>query len=715
LNRNKRGNRLRVLPDSADYQNIPSFIEGIRGLVARDMDESKPWMPRTRVVRLAIALAILPLLCGRISSAQDPDVQDLTNLTVEDLAQVRLSTASRHLTDARKAPAPVTTIGADEIRRQGWLTLADLLASVPGFYTASDRTYTYLGVRGFLQSGDYNARVLLLIDGHRVNDNIYDSALIGTEFPLDMSQIDRVEIMRGPGSSLFGTNAELAVVNVFTKRPDTKNTVQLASEARSEVGRVFEAGLSFRFGDLDGLASGSIFRSNGATKLYFPEFDSPATNNGIAQNIDGDRYDHAFGMIRRGQFRLEALFGVRHKIVPIASYGTIFNDPANFDVDRRGYVDAKYSHQFAKDTDLDLRFYYDAYRYMGSFPYQTNNGGRTVQINDAASDGFGFESVLSKRLGRNRVVAGMSGEYNLRLEQRNYYIGQPPFLDDHRTMNTIAGFGETELNPYRWLSLNLGGRVDWYSIYGTALSPRVALMVLPTAHTSVKYIVGHAFRAPDPYDEFYVDQLDITATNTKLRPESVNSHTILVEQTVNSSLSFTASVFQNDLNRIIEEHQDASTGATHFANLEGDRGRGLEFELNAKSRTGWSARSSYVFTHAVSKETGLKTLNSPATVAKLNGVAPLGRYSSLGLEFLYTGPQNNFAGQRIGSSLLTNTTLSTPVLRNGWEFSASCYNLFDRRWATPTGPEVTQPATIQDGRGFRFRISYRRSVEKQWH
>ncbi len=575
-------------------------------------------------MRLAIALAFLQLIGGRIGFAQDPDVQDLTNLSVEDLAQVRLSTASRHLTDARKAPAPITSIDAEEIRKQGWLTLADLLRSVPGFYTASDRTYTYLGVRGFQQSGDYNARILLLIDGHRVNDNIYDSALIGTEFPLDMSQIDHVEIMRGPGSSLFGTDAELAVVNVFTKRPETQNTVRVASEARAEKGRAFEAGLSFRFGDLDGLASGSIFRSNGATSLYFPEFDSPATNNGIAQNIDGDRYDHAFGMIRRGQFRVEGLFGTRHKIVPVASYGTIFNDPGNTDVDTRSYVDAKYSHQFAADTDLDLRGYYDAYRYRGSFPYQTESGGRTVQINDAASDGIGFESVLSKRLGRNRIVAGTSGEYNLRLEQRNYYLGQPPFLDDHRTMNTIAGFGETELNPYRWLSLNLGGRVDWYSIYGTALSPRVALMILPTAHTSMKYIFGHAFRSPDPYDEFYVDQIDITATNTHLKPETVNSHTILLEQSINSWMRIAASVFQNDLDRVIEEQQDVTTGQTHFANVKGDQGRGLEFELNAKSRSGWSARSSYVFTHAISADTGLKTMNSPAQIAKLHGIAPLG-------------------------------------------------------------------------------------------
>jgi outer membrane receptor protein involved in Fe transport len=679
------------------------------------MAESKLRTPRWRTVCLALAFQTLLLCFGQANLAQNLVSQDLTDLSVEDLAQVRLSTASRHLTDARKAPASVTTINADEIRKQGWQTLADLLRSVPGLYTASDRTYTYLGVRGFLQSGDYNARVLLLIDGHRVNDNIYDSALIGTEFPLDMSLIDHVEVLRGPGSSLFGTNAELAVVNVFTKRPDTQNTIQAALEGRAEKGRLFEADLSFRFGELDTLASGSIFRSNGATSLYFPEFDSPATNNGIARNIDGDRYDHAFGKIRLGQFRLEGLFGTRRKIIPNASYGTIFNDPANWDVDSRGYVDAKYSRQFASDTDLDFRVYYDSYRYKGSFPYATADGERTVQINDAASDGIGFESVLGKRLGRNRVVAGASGELNLRLQQRNYYLGQPPFLDDHRTLNIAAVFGESELNPRRWLSLNLGGRLDWYSTYGASLSPRVAIMLLPTDRTSLKYIFGHAFRAPDPYDEFYVDQIDITSTNSHLQPESVNTHTILLEHTVNSWMRFAASGFQNRFDHIIEETQDPITGGTHFANLDGDRGRGLEFELNAKNRSGWLARSSYVLTNAVSNNTGRRTPNSPQHVAKLNGTAPLGRLSSLGLELLYTGPQYNFANQRIGSSFLANATLSTPVLRSGWQFSASGYNLLDHRWATPTGPEVLQPATAQDGRGFRFRISYRRSVEKQWH
>ncbi len=635
-------------------------------------------------------------------------------MSIEDLSQVRLSTASRHLDDPRKAPAAVTVITADEISRQGWRTLADVLRSITGFYTAYDRSYTYVGVRGFLQSGDYNARLLLLIDGHRVNDNVYDGALIGTEFPLDVNMIDRVEVVRGPGSSLFGTNAELAVVNVFTRQPDNQTTIESTSGADSFRGRTGEARATLRTARYAALFSASIYRANGAYQLYFPEFDSPETNNGIATNLDGDRYDHGFAMIRRGQFRLEGLLGVRDKIVPNAPYSTIFGDAANRTMDTRGYVDASYSHDLSINTQLDVRAYYDAYRFFGSYPYTGADGtGRTVQINDAAADGVGIEAVVGHRMGANRIVAGLAGEHNFRINQRNYYAGQPPFLNDHRTLSLGAIFGEAELNPSKQFSFNLGGRVDWYDLYGTNLSPRAAAMYFPTANTSVKYVFGHAFRVPDPYDEFYVDDVDITATNKSLKPENINANTLIVEQAFRRELHVMVSGFTNSLNSVIKEQQDAS-GDTHFANQIGDTGQGAEFELIAKYPAGWMARTSYTFEQTRQKQYGTKVMNSPEHLAKFNVAAPIHMKGFLASELLFTGPQPNFLGQRIGSSFLVNTTGSTRTFANGLQFSVSCYNLLNRTWATPTGPELEQSATVQDGRTWRFRLTYRRSIERKW-
>ena len=142
---------------------------------------------------VGLALVVFPLTAG----AQASSDQDLMSLSIEDLAKTKVFAASRHLEDTREAPSSVTVITSEEIAQYGWRTLGDVVASVRGFYTSYDRNYTYLGVRGIQRPGDYNSRILLMINGHRLNENVYDSALLGTEFPLDLDLIDHIEIVRG--------------------------------------------------------------------------------------------------------------------------------------------------------------------------------------------------------------------------------------------------------------------------------------------------------------------------------------------------------------------------------------------------------------------------------------------------------------------------------------------------------------------------------------
>ena len=90
-------------------------------------------------------------------------------------------------------------------------------ARVRGMYVVDDRNYSFIGTRGFALPGDYNSRILLLVNGHRVNDNVFGQAEIGAEFGLDPAMFERVEIIRGPASSLYGDSAFFAVVNVITR------------------------------------------------------------------------------------------------------------------------------------------------------------------------------------------------------------------------------------------------------------------------------------------------------------------------------------------------------------------------------------------------------------------------------------------------------------------------------------------------------------------
>lgn len=155
---------------------------------------------------------------------------DYLDLDIGELMDIKVYGASQYVQKVTEAPASVTIITAEEIKKYGYRTLADILQSVNGFYVTNDRSYSYIGVRGFNRPGDYNSRVLLLVDGHRLNDNIYDQAGIGTESPIDVDLIDRVEIIRGPSSSLYGTNAFFGVINVIMKRGRDINGIELSTE-----------------------------------------------------------------------------------------------------------------------------------------------------------------------------------------------------------------------------------------------------------------------------------------------------------------------------------------------------------------------------------------------------------------------------------------------------------------------------------------------------
>ena len=199
-----------------------------------------------------------------------------------------VNAASKFNQKETSAPSYVTVITADEIQKYGYRTLADILESVPGFYVTSDRNYSYLGVRGFNRS-DYNDRVLLLIDGHRLNDPVYGEALIGTEFPMDVDLIQQVEVIRGPGSALYGTNAFFAVINVITRTGRDAQDAEVAADAGSQGASKVRGTFGRQMAnEPELLLSGSYYYSQGSNHLFFPEFDSPATNNGIT-DMDAER------------------------------------------------------------------------------------------------------------------------------------------------------------------------------------------------------------------------------------------------------------------------------------------------------------------------------------------------------------------------------------------------------------------------------------------
>src|SRR5207237_10234455 len=116
----------------------------------------------------------------------------------------------------------------------------------------------------------------------RLNDNVYDGAEIGSEFPLDLDLVDHIEIVRGPSSSLFGTNAVFGVVNVITQKPAADGVLEASGDTSSFFGRTGGVTANFKKGDMSRLLSGSLYRSDGQPRLFYPEFNTPENNNGFA-------------------------------------------------------------------------------------------------------------------------------------------------------------------------------------------------------------------------------------------------------------------------------------------------------------------------------------------------------------------------------------------------------------------------------------------------
>jgi outer membrane receptor for ferrienterochelin and colicins len=658
-----------------------------------------------------MAIAIGLQFSAAYAYSQSQVDQDLMSMNLEDLSRVKVFSASRHFEDARKAPSSVSIITASDIRRNGWRTLGDALSSLRGFYTSYDRNEMYLGVRGFMRPGDYNSRVLLLMNGHRLNDNIYNGADIGTGFALDLDLVDHIEVVRGPGSSLYGTNAMFAVVNVITRSVGSETTIETSDYTGSFLSRASRLTLAAGRGKRSVLLSASFSKDPGQSSLFFPQFASPLTNNGYAENMDGTRFETAFADLRSGGFRLQGAFSDNMKRYPTAIYGSAFNNPADWVDSMRGFVEASMHKTAWSGTDIDLRVFYDSVNGVGSGAFfDPPMPGTVTAYLKARADWMGAEANATHEFGELRITAGVDYEYSLRILQRNLVIGEGDISQTDDTPWLAAVYGDAEVDLAPRLIIHAGGRFDQYSTFGGAFDPRFALVYTPGTRTAVKYILGKAFQSPSAAAQFYSDPVNVLPPPVKLVPERILSNELVVEQNLRPWASVTADAFYNKLNDLIAEVPANVPGFAWVVNSGQVSDKGLELEIEAQRSSGLSARASYTATEATNDLTHARELNSPVSMAKLNGTTPLSRHAFASLEVMYVGPMTDYRGTRVPSYVLPDVTVNTNSLWGGWVFSSSVYNATNRRYFNPMGPSDPEDQIQQDGLTWRFKVTYRIAV-----
>ncbi len=660
-------------------------------------------------VYFGLLLALLPdaALAGTGDETADP-ATDLTTLSPEELMKVEVATvysASKFEQKVTEAPASVSIVTADEIRKYGYRTLSDILRSLRSFNITYDRNYTFVGVRGFGRAGDYNSRILLQVDGHRLNDNVYSLALIGTEFPVDVDLIDRVEVVRGPGSSLYGNDAFFAVVNVITRRGGDLRGAELSGEAgsfdtykaRATYGNLFKNGM-------EALLSGSYYDSTG-DRLFFKEFDAPATNNGITDHTDYDSFYNTLAKFSHAGFTLEGVYSSRTKGIPTASYGTDFNEPRNKTVDDWWFADLKYERSLGSRLAVTGRLFYDIYDYRGDYIYSG-----VVNKDLGYGSWWGGEAkVAATLLDRHKLVVGAEYQDNLHQDQKNYNLDPYElFVDDRRNSYLVAGYIQDEITIFRNLLLNAGVRYDYYSTFGSTVNPRLALIYTPIDGSVIKLLYGSAFRAPNVYELYLQSASTGMKGNPDLKPEKIKTYELIYEQYIGNSIRGTVTGFYYDINDLIVQVTDPADSLLVFRNLNEVKAEGAEAELEEKWDNGLTGKVSYSFVHAENSATGQTLVNSPQHLVKLNVTVPLIRDKVfLGIQELFTSRRKTLAGNFAKSYYITNLTLFSQNLLKNLELSASLYNLFDYNYGDPGGNEHVEDVIPQDGRVFRVKLTYR--------
>ena len=635
--------------------------------------------------------------------------EDLGDASLQELGNIQIYSASKHLQDARDAPSSVTVVTAEEIQEYGYRSLADILENVRGFYITYDRDYSYVGVRGFGRLGDWNSRVLILVDGHRTNNNILGQAMVGTEFLVDVDLIDRVEIIRGPSSSLYGADAFFAVINVITRKAPKLKGVELSfapGSFASYQGRATYGGV---YRGVDMLLSGTFYNSQGPTH-FFPQFNSPATNNGITSNTDYENFQHLETTLSYRGFTLQGLFSARDKGVPTGYFGTAFNQPGTRNLDYHQYFDLSYDHAVGEGWQLTARTSYDQSRLQAPLTYFTVGPGSptTLQTYSFRGNWWDGDAKLSGTLlEKHRVTLGTEITENLRQDQGDFTQTGNTFAPEPYSSSIWALYAQDEFAVTGKFTVSAGVRYDHYNTFGGTTNPRLGLIYRLFHPTTVKLLYGSAFRAPEPFETrpgfgpAYED-------DPGLKPEIIRGLEGVVEQQLGQHVAVSGSVFQNRIFHLISLNDDLGSGQLVYLNDGDANAIGVELEADGHLPGGLETVASYDYTDVKDSATHHTLSNSPRQQGKLNVAVPLLRKKLLaGVDAQYTSPRLTLTGNTVSGYGVVNVTLLGHTLGKHLDLSGSVYNLFDKKYFDPGRPEDVEDSIERDGRTFRIKLTGR--------
>lgn len=693
--------------------------------------------------------------------AATADVGDFAELSLDDLLQVEVTTASKHEETLAEAPATVTVLTHEDFFRNGWLTVADALAGVPGIYVSYGRDYHHVGVRGVSLPRDVNTRLLVLQDGHAMNNPYSAEGFVDELATLPVEAIERIEVIRGPSSSVYGSNAFLAVVNIVS-RPATA------------AGEATRSGVSLGWSSLRAQRAAAVWKSRPATKdveidvhalvlngdgpeLTIPDMTRPGQNapaptvsGGTTKDTD---FERGYNLGATGRYlgaTATLQWADRLKGLPLAPNGSVFDDPYNSLADRHGFAELRYERALAGHAMM-ARAYWDRFehhqflrRSLGDWLPGTWLSDDPHTVSEGNDDTYGAEiqcTLLPHPA--DTLVVGVEYQRH-QVTQQTYELdpatdaplaasvrGGPLDADGAvkpvRYWN-VAAYLQNHWRPQDGLGVVAGVRYDYNSLFsrtdGSAgaletFAPRAAVVYSPVKAASVKLLYGEAFRNPSIIEAFFDDGTSVCG-NKSARPERARTLELAGIWGLTSELTAAASLFYTEISSLLQKvpvaecYQDSgprlqfvNRGKVAVAGGEASIDLRLPAEIRAFANLGaWKVRQASVFSHGA-----LRLANSPSLVVQAGGSVPLWQdrvFASARVGYL--SERRNWTSdpkQPEGSVVLVDASLSARKLFAGTTAGLHVANLLDWSFRDPVSSSETIPAAVlQNGLAVSLRVGH---------
>jgi len=675
------------------------------------MSVALPCLPATRgalrgawPLAAALLCALLPL---QEPAAQAPDPSRDANagpaLSFEQLGSLEVKGVSKALERVLDAPAVVSIISASDIHAYGYRTLADALNSVPGMLTYGDGAYAYLGVRGFAPINSYNSRVLLLIDGFAANDNFYQQALLGSEGVVDLDLVERIEVIRGPSSSVYGSNAFFGVINVVLKSP-----AQLESGAQVWLGSNAERGLAAQL-------SSRVARETGADLSYLlrvstsgergPSVHFPAQAGLPAglqvSGVDGNDQSRALAKIMMGNWRLNLGFGERRQEAGFGLYGSVIGDPRSFVRDGLAFADLHYEGNLGTDTDYVLRSSLAQYRFDSDI-IDPAPGGSLPNFLPTTGDWIDTEATATHHLSaRIRLVLGVQLRRDLRERQTESNPVQGIINEVRQEQNRFGAYAQSDLDWSPQFSSSLGLRADRDNGQ-SRVNPRLALLWKPDDEQVIKLLYGSAFREASAFEKYF-SQGATNLANPRLAAETLRTLDLQYAAQLTPQARLELAAFQYRADQLIAQViLDPLNEISQYQNIDAARTRGVDFQLEQELWTSVRGRLGGSYANARDLD-GSWQQNSPHWTgqAGLDGwLAPSWRLAAQGL---FAGPRLAIDQSLVPGYGLLNLNLDRRGRPGQADVSLGITNVLNRHYAAPVaGTPINR--VDQPGRTWRLTV-----------